>query len=161
MSAYFKILFAVLISLFMCDFSKAGNIEDGDAAVLKNDYVLALKKYKLAALENDAIAQYRIGQMYSQGVGLAQNFSEAKKWYKLAAEQGHPSAQYNLALRYTKRGDQNFKLAYMWSTLSASAGDIEARELRNLVASLMTAPKITEAKKSAQECKIRNFKNCD
>lgn len=45
-----------------------------------------------------AQAQYVLGVLYSDGIGVAQDYAEAEKWYRKAAEQGHPLAQYNLAI---------------------------------------------------------------
>jgi TPR repeat protein len=79
----------------------AGDVEDADAALQKKDYVTALKKYKSAAVKNDAYAQVQVGNFYnSNSYGVVQDYAEAVRWYKLAAAQGDAKAQYNLALMY-------------------------------------------------------------
>ena len=41
-----------------------------------------------AAGGGDAGAQYRLGRMFSNGRGVAQDAAEAARWYRAAAEQG-------------------------------------------------------------------------
>ena len=38
--------------------------------------------------------------MYSEGLGVKQDYIKAVEWYKKAAEQGYSRAQHNLALMY-------------------------------------------------------------
>lgn len=45
-------------------------------------------------------AQYEVGLMYANGIGVAQDFKQAIHWIRLSAERGHVSAQYLLATRY-------------------------------------------------------------
>ena len=56
------------------------------------------------AREGYAIAQFNLGQLYRQGIGIAADMVIARYWYSEAAAQGHPHAQYNLGLMY-ERGD--------------------------------------------------------
>ena len=42
----------------------------------------------------------RIGYMYSEGLGVAENGTEAVKWFRKAAEQGYSIAYYNMGLMY-------------------------------------------------------------
>lgn len=59
---------------------------------------------KEAAECGDSGAQNKLGFMYDQGRGVAQDYAEAVKRYRLSTEQGDASAQPNLALMYD-RGD--------------------------------------------------------
>ncbi|TPX33919.1 hypothetical protein SmJEL517_g03367 [Synchytrium microbalum] len=52
----------------------------------------ALKWYRLAAKENNPIAQGNVGWMYYHGKGVQQSYSEARWWIQLAAEQGNEDA---------------------------------------------------------------------
>ena len=63
---------------------------------MPQDFVQAVKWYRLAAEQGDAYAQYTLGLMYAKGQGMPQDFVQAVKWYRLAAEQGAASAQFNL-----------------------------------------------------------------
>jgi TPR repeat protein len=44
----------------------------------------------------DSKAQFSLGEMYSNGKGVTQNFDEAIKWYRKAADQGDAYAQLKL-----------------------------------------------------------------
>lgn len=55
---------------------------------------LALPK----AEAGDAAAQTLLGEIYSRGLGVAVDHTEAEKWYALAAEQGEPEAMFRHAL---------------------------------------------------------------
>ena len=63
----------------------AGDVEDGDAAILTKDYATALRKYKNAALKKDAYAQFQVGNMHHVGEGVVQDTAGAMRWFKLAA----------------------------------------------------------------------------
>jgi hypothetical protein len=53
-----------------------------------------------AAKQGDAEAQYRLGTMYSKGVGVRKDTAEAMKWYRRAASRGHAKAKENLEYVY-------------------------------------------------------------
>ena len=108
----------------------AGDVEDADAALQKKDYVTALKKYKSAAVKNDAYAQVQVGNFYSSNsYGVVQDYAEAVRWYKLAAAQGDASAQYNLGVMYANaRGVvQDYAEAVRLYKLSAAQGHEKAQ----------------------------------
>ena len=52
------------------------------------DYVEAVKWYRLAAEQGHAYAQNKLGNMYQFGEGLTQDILEAMRWFRLAADQG-------------------------------------------------------------------------
>jgi len=78
----------------------AGPLEDATAADDRGDYATALRLLRELADQGNAGAQFKLGGMYDDGRGVAQNDAEALKWYRLAADQGYGNAQYNLALMY-------------------------------------------------------------
>ena len=82
--------------------SFAGDREDADAAMWRGEYAVALKKYRTAALKSDAEAQFAIGNIYREGLGVKKSDSEAVSWYRLSAEHGFAKAQYVLAEMYEK-----------------------------------------------------------
>ena len=77
-------------------------LAEGDAAYENKDYTTALYKFKPLASQGNASAQYRLGIMYANGQGVAQDAIEAVMWYRLAAEQGDSRAQHNLGVMYDK-----------------------------------------------------------
>jgi TPR repeat protein len=114
----------------------------------------AVKWYRLAAEQGDAMAQLCLGAMYDDGgKGVPRNAPEAVKWYRLAAEQGDRTAQFNLGNMYAD-GDgvpQDHVLAHMWLNLSAAQGEQGAAERRDAVAKRMTSAQTAEAQKLARE----------
>lgn len=103
----------------------AGDLEDGDAAFQQKDYSTALKKYKSAAGKKDPIAQRKIGNMFKDGLGVAQNYDEAMRWYELSAKQGNVDAQFNLGAMH--EGFENPKEAARWYQMAAKKEDIESQ----------------------------------
>jgi TPR repeat protein len=69
---------------------QAGDFEDAEAAGRRNDFATALKLYKAAASKNDAFAQFQIGNIYNEGLGVKQDYAEALRWYKLARATNTP-----------------------------------------------------------------------
>ena len=142
---------------------QAGDYEDGLAAFNRQDYAAALAKWRRAAQQGDALAQYGVGLMYDEGKGVAQDYKEAVRWYKLAAAQGDAQAHHNLGFMYgTGKGvKQAYVKAHMWYNLAAVSGDADSVKNRDIVAAKMTPQQIAVAQRLARECQARNFKNCD
>jgi TPR repeat protein len=65
-------------------------------------YVQAVALYRLAAAQNLDSAQLRLGHMYYNGFGVAEDSAEALRLYRLAAAQGHPQALYDVAAFHEK-----------------------------------------------------------
>lgn len=85
---------------------------------------------KALANNGNAVAQYNLGIMYAEGLGVQENNKEAVKWFKLAAEQGDTGAQYNLGVMYTKGLGikQDYNEAFRWFKLAAEQGNADAKE---------------------------------
>ena len=58
----------------------------------KQEYIEAIKWYKLAVAQGDPIAQQMMGLIYIQGRGVEADKDEGMKWLKLAADRGLESA---------------------------------------------------------------------
>ncbi len=101
-----------------------GDLEEGVAAYSKNNYAVAIVKFRLAAAQGNASAQINIGLMYYEGRGVVQDYTEASKWYQLAAVQGYAQAQYNIGLIYHegKGVAQDDTAALKWFRLAAAQG---------------------------------------
>ena len=93
-----------LIHLALCCLLLAkpasADLASGDAALEAGNYATALQQLLPLAKHGDAHAQYRVGQMYEQGLGVAQDKTAAKLWYDLAADQNLPEAQRVLGQMY-------------------------------------------------------------
>ena len=57
---------------------------------------------RVRAEQGDAEAQYRLGRMYLDGEGVAQDHVQSVAWFRKAAAQGHAKAQNNLGLAFEK-----------------------------------------------------------
>ena len=85
-----------------------------------SDFSTMLKK----AEAGDHDAQFSLGLMYYDGLGVPQDYKKALQWFARAADQGNVSAQYNLGLMYY-HGDgipQDYKKAVQWFTRAAEQG---------------------------------------
>jgi uncharacterized protein len=93
LGAMVKILLALVsisISLPCFGSTPANGIDPADA----------VKWYRKAAEQGDAVAQYYLGLMYLNGKGVPEDDAEAVKWFRKAAEQGNAKAQYYLGFMY-------------------------------------------------------------
>lgn len=53
----------------------------------------AMVYYKQAAEQGDAQAQFEVGRMYAEGLGVPKDYSEAVKWYRKAVKQNNADAK--------------------------------------------------------------------
>ena len=134
--------------------------DEGMAAYNRGDYATAIREWRPLAKQGVADAQYNLGVMYGEGLGVPQDYAKAVGWWRKAAEQGHATAQYNLGVAY-HNGEgvpQNYAQAHMWHNLAASRfppGEDRDKVVKNRdhVAKKMTPAQISEAQKLAREWK--------
>jgi uncharacterized protein len=114
-----------------------------------------VRLFHLLADQGNASAQFRLGKMYHDGIGVPKNDAEAVRWYRLAADQGNASAQFLLGHMYLKGMGvpQDYVIAEMWFNLAAVGGDEEAIKYRDMIAPRLTPAQIAEAQKLAREWK--------
>ncbi len=103
--------------------------DEGAAAYLRGDYATAQREWRPLAEQGDAAAQFALGVMYDNGLGVTQDYAEAVKWYRKAAEQGNAGAQYNLALMYSKGlgVTQDYAEAARWYRKAGEQGNATAQ----------------------------------
>jgi TPR repeat protein len=70
-------------------------MEDFKMTALDDDRAV-FKAAKKAAKQGNVEAQSFLGLMYSEGLGVAQDYKQAVYWYQKAADQGYAEAQNNL-----------------------------------------------------------------
>jgi uncharacterized protein len=104
-------------------------IEEANAAINERDYAKALNIVMPQAIQGDPYAQFRLAEMYSAGIGVPQDDTEAARWYRLAAEQGYARAQFELGRAYyIGTGVQpDSTQAAKWYRLAAERGDAKAQ----------------------------------
>ncbi len=78
------------------------DLEKGWDAYRSGDYSTAFNEWKPLAEQGVADAQFNIGWMYGNGIGVKKNYKTAVEWYKLAADNEHPDSHYIFALMYQK-----------------------------------------------------------
>ena len=95
----------------------------------KNDYKKAFDLYLESADQGYAPAQFDLGYMYFNGLGVSQDKVKAVEWYTKSAAQGNASAQYNLGYIYEfGLGVSHDKVkAFEWYTKSAAQGNASAQ----------------------------------
>lgn len=103
--------------------------KEGEQACKDKNYLEALKLLSKAAEYGNAGAQYYLGAMYMDGLGLEKDYSEAVKWFRKAAVQGNAKAQNNLGLMYNRGNGvpQNSTEAVKWYRKAAEQGDAMAQ----------------------------------
>jgi len=88
------------------------------------EYLKELSAIKEKALEGNATAQNRLGEMYEYGFGLKRDLEKAFEQYKLAADQGFVTAQHNIGRSYNFGTGikQDFAVAENWYRIAANKG---------------------------------------
>jgi len=116
-----------------------------DKAYTAGNYEKSAKELESLANLGDARAQYNLGLLYDQGLGVPQSDALALRWYTQAAERGEPRAQYNLGIMYMNgQGTApDPVLAYFWFSLAIAQGERKASEARDYVMEQMSSEQIT------------------
>jgi len=111
-------------------------VEQGDAAAqnnksngVLNDPVQAVAKYRVAADQGVASAQYNLGVMYYKGVGVPKDDIQAAAWLRKAADQGDADAQFHLGVLYSngKGVSKDDVQAVVWYRKAAEQGYADAQ----------------------------------
>ena len=90
---------------------------------------------RAGATTRNKMAQYGLGLMYADGLGVEQNYAEALTWYRKAADQGHAPAQSNLGWMH-ENGlgvEQNYAEALTWYRKAAAQGNANAQNQLGLM----------------------------
>ena len=128
-----KRLIALVTLLFCFQPAAAGELWNGLYAYRHGHYQQAVATLRPLAESGDPYAQFTLGVMYDDGIGLPRNFGLALHWYKRAARQGLADAQY-MAGRFYGNGrgvKQDPAAALFWFELAAAAGHPLAPNLRD------------------------------
>ena len=85
-------LAAIILGLSFAAPMAAGPLEDADAALKRRDYTTAVRLNRPLAEQGDANAQYNLGVLYDNGLGVPQDKVRAYMWFTLSASQGRDGA---------------------------------------------------------------------
>lgn len=97
---------------------------DGMRAHLAKRYGDSRPIFADLAAAGNVRAQFMMGTIHEQGLGIPKNLSRAADWYRKAAEGGSASAQYNLGVLYQfgKGIAKDAKAAAFWHQKAANQG---------------------------------------
>ena len=86
------VVVAIILILGFAAPAAAGPLEDADAAFKRRDYATAVRLIRPLAEQGDANAQYNLGVLYDNGLGVPQDKVRAYMWFALSAAQGKDGA---------------------------------------------------------------------
>ncbi len=128
------------------------DLKGGVAAYEQGDYAAALAELRPLAQAGSAEAQYVLGTMYDQALGVARDPARALEWYREAARQRWSPAQYMLGLIYAVGAQgvpQDYVQAHMWLDIAAAQGVVGAARLRERIKAQMTPAQVLDAQREA------------
>lgn len=105
--------------------AQAEDISTAEALASAGNFEAALPIFQRLATRGDAIAKYKLAEMYYRGLGVQPDHAKAANLFEAAAEQNIMNAQQNLAVMYVN-GDgvtQDYARAVYWFRKAASQGD--------------------------------------
>lgn len=88
----------------------------------------AVASMKSQALAGDARAEIELGLMYQKGLGVQQDYGQARAWYQKAADQGNATAEDNLGILYLNGWgiSKNYGRALAYFQKAAAQGNASA-----------------------------------
>jgi TPR repeat protein len=104
-------------------------VDEAFGAYQRGYFLTALALALPRAEKGDQHAQTLIGEIYSKGLGVAEDPKTAASWYQLGSEAGDPLATFELAMMYQEgRGvEKDRKLAASLFEKAAAAGNAMAK----------------------------------
>ena len=115
------------------------------------DPQLAMSWYAKAANAGNARAMHNLAVMNAEAAtGGKPDYSEAAQWFRKAAQLGVRDSQFNLGILYA-RGmgvQQDLTQSWVWFSLAAQQGDVDAAKKRDEVAAKMDAQALVVAAKA-------------
>ncbi len=112
------------------------------------DDMANVENCKKQALAGDAEGYLQLGKFFSQGRGVAQDYSRALANFQSAAEKGSPEAPYFLSNLYlfAKGVKKDYRQVYLWRHIAGINGYPFGDMSRDQIAKKMKAAEIAQAK---------------
>lgn len=88
--------------MLLCALPAWADAASGMQAFRNKDYAKAFEEWKAAADAGQAEAQFDLGVLYAQGLGVQRDLTVAERWYRKAAEQGNAEAEFALGQMYSR-----------------------------------------------------------
>ena len=117
--------FALALAFLVLSGPRPGGTDLGPGwqAYQRGDYAAAASAWRPLAETGDAAAQYNLGVLYDEGLGVERDDETALLWWTRAAQQDHRLAQHNLALTLLERGGPlDLAEAVTWLERAAATG---------------------------------------
>ncbi|RQD78610.1 tetratricopeptide repeat protein [Desulfonatronospira sp. MSAO_Bac3] len=110
------------------------DLEEAHEAYRSGNWHEAAELYRPLAEQGCDEAQNNLGELYSRGSGVKQDYDRAMELFYLAAEQGNAYAQTNLGLHYSQGLGvrQNFARAHKWFEKGARQDNFVAQNALGL-----------------------------
>jgi hypothetical protein len=107
-------------------------------------------------------AQYNVGLMYHNGLGVTQNYNEAYKWLLVSSEQGNLNSIRLLSTMYALGNGipKDFLKSYMWAKIGADNDDQNSKLMLNGLVKEMSNSDLDKANALVKECNNKNFIGC-
>ena len=159
---FFKFrLFLIFLFLLITKLSHA-DFEKGLKAFNNGDYKAALSNWKPMAEKGVSNAQYNVGLMYHNGLGVTQNYNEAYKWLLESSEQGNLNSIRLLSTMYALGNGipKDFLKSYMWAKIGADNDDQNSKLMLNGLVKEMSNSDLDKANALVKECNNKNFIGC-
>jgi uncharacterized protein len=111
------------------------DFDAGTVAYGRGDYVTARNEWLPLAHTGDSASQFSLGVLYSEGLGVEADYTEAARWYTLAAKQGVIAAQFTLGVMYAQGlgVETNRVQSARWYDKAARQGDGDAQFALGLI----------------------------
>jgi uncharacterized protein len=90
----------VALVAFWAGAAAAQDFAAGMRAHLAKHYGESRRIFNALADAGNVRAEFMMGSIYEQGLGVPRDLAAAARWYRLAADGGNASAQYNLGIFY-------------------------------------------------------------
>lgn len=115
----------ILIALSVAAPARAGNTDQAQALLDAGDVAPAVRLLEPLAAAGDASAEYLLGKVHLDGLGVPQDFSAAARWIVKAAEKGDARAQNTLGRLHAEGLGvaRDGKAAVLWMRRAAEQGD--------------------------------------
>lgn len=88
-----------------------------------------LTRLQTAAEGGDAVAAWKLGKIYAEGVEVEQDWSQAVKWFRMSAQAGNSEGEYQFGLLFEKGNGvpQDWGQAVGWYLKAAERGHADAQ----------------------------------
>ena len=122
---------AVVLIVLVARCGYAADFSTGLEAYARGNYEDAFAQWRTLAEQGDPRAQYKLAQMFADGVGVRKDDRAALHWYGQAADRGSVEARYELALMHSigRSVHQDHSRAAYWYGRLAEDGHATAQYL--------------------------------